>query len=194
MSGIAKENLKIAVFLDRDGTINEDTGYVGRPEDVALINGAPEAIKLLNGIGAKVIVISNQSGVGRGYFTKEAVVKVNRTVEGLLGQKGARIDGFYFCPHHPEDNCKCRKPATGLIDRAASLHKVDVKRSYVVGDKASDVLLAKNAGAKSIMVLTGHGGADVKKLSSIPDYTAPDVLEAARWIVEDIKKIKCASL
>ncbi|MBI5598485.1 MAG: HAD family hydrolase [Deltaproteobacteria bacterium] len=176
--------MAVAVFLDRDGTINEDTGYIGRPEEVALIVGAAGAVKMFNNAGIKVFIITNQSGVGRGYFPSETLEAVNRRVVELLRLEGAGVDGIYCCPHRPEDACPCRKPATGLISRAVREHGVDPSGSYVVGDKATDIGLARNIGAKGILVLTGKGKEELGKLPTPPDYVAADMRDAAGWIIK----------
>jgi D-glycero-D-manno-heptose 1,7-bisphosphate phosphatase len=176
-----------AVFLDRDGTINEDTGYVSDPDDLRVLPGAAEAIKRLNEEGIKVIVITNQSGVGRGYFTASDLRAVNERLEELLRLDGALLDGIYYCPHRPDERCGCRKPETGLIVRAASDHGIDLKRSFVVGDKAADVGMAKRAGARGILVLTGMGAEEKERLEERADFVAKDILNAIMWILEDIK-------
>lgn len=178
----------IAVFLDRDGTINEDSGYVSSPSEVILIKGAVEAIRSLNSLNIPVIVITNQSGVGRGYFTEDRLKAVNTRLIELLNDGGARIDGLYYCVHLPDDNCGCRKPKTGLIAKAASLLGIDPRLSYVIGDKASDVGLARNAGAKAVMVLTGHGRKDVQTLLDAPDFVANDIASAVEWVIEDLRR------
>jgi D-glycero-D-manno-heptose 1,7-bisphosphate phosphatase len=176
----------IAVFFDRDGTINEEAGYLSNPEDLSLIKGAAEAVKRLNTLGIKVIVISNQSGVGRGYFSEEDLARVNRRLTELLSYSGARIDAIYYCPHHPEDNCECRKPRPGLLKKAAMEHSVDLGRSYVVGDKNSDVELAGNAGAKGILVKTGFGTSQLITMAIAPVFVADDILDATMWIINDL--------
>lgn len=178
---------KGAVFLDRDGTINHDTGYVSNPDELVLLPGAAVAIKRLNKNGIKAIVVTNQSGVGRGYFTEADVRAVNERLEELLLLDGARLDGIYYCPHRPEEGCGCRKPETGLLERAVAEHGVDPGASFMVGDKADDVGLAKRAGAKAILVLTGKGVEEEEKLDESPDFVAEDILDAVTWILEDIK-------
>lgn len=179
-------NEAVAVFLDRDGTINEESGYLSSPENLSLIKGAAEAVKKLNNIGIKVIVISNQSGVGRGYFSEKDLARVNKRLIDLLSSYGARIDAIYYCPHHPDDNCECRKPKPGLLKKAALEHSVDLTRSYVVGDKKTDVELAGNAGSKGILVKTGFGSGQLKTMASAPLFVAEDILDAAEWIINDI--------
>ncbi|MEK7773521.1 MAG: HAD family hydrolase [Deltaproteobacteria bacterium] len=177
---------KAAVFLDRDGTINIDHGYVSDPSGVVLIDGAAKAVKRLNDRGIRVIVVSNQSGVGRGYFTDEDVSAVNRRLAELMGLQGARMDGIYYCPHHPDDGCECRKPKVGLFMKAAREQGIDTGLLYVVGDKASDVGLARNINAKSVLVLTGAGPEEIKKLSGPPDFVAGGISGAVDWIIKDI--------
>lgn len=176
-----------AVFLDRDGTINIDTGYLSDPQQLRLIDGAATAIKQLNEAGIKVIVVSNQSGVGRGVFTNADAVKVNERLVELLAASGARLDAIYYCPHLPDDGCQCRKPATGLVSDAGRQHAIDIKRSCVIGDKASDIGLGRNLGVKSILVLTGVGKEEQSKLSPPPDYVAQDLADAVSWILNAAK-------
>ena len=177
-----------AVILDRDGTINEDTGYISDPGALRLIEGAAAAIKSLNMEDVKVIIISNQSGVARGYFSRADVRAVNDRLRGLLKGGGAGIDAFYFCPHHPDEGCGCRKPRPGLIRKAAVEHSIDLCNSYVVGDKATDIGLARNTGAKGILVLTGQGTSESGKLKAAPHLIARDIKEAVRWILDDLRR------
>lgn len=172
-----------AVFLDRDGTVNIDTGYLSDPAKLHLIDGAADAIKRLNEAGIKVIVVSNQSGVGRGFFTNADEARVNERLVEVLAASGARLDGIYYCPHLPDDGCQCRKPATGLVDSAAQEHAIEIRRSCVVGDKASDIELARNLGVRSALVLTGNGREELSKISPAPDYVAQDLADAVAWIL-----------
>lgn len=174
-----------AVFLDRDGTINVEVGYLSRPEDLRLINGSARAIRRLNEAGFLVVVVSNQSGVARGYFGEAAVERVNGAMARRLGRRGARLDAVYYCPHYPEGvvqqyrrECDCRKPAPGMIRRAEQDLGIDVARSYVVGDHRGDIELAKNVGARSILVVTGHGADELHKLNE--DGIKPD------WVVNNL--------
>ncbi|GHV17978.1 hypothetical protein AGMMS49938_18910 [Fibrobacterales bacterium] len=143
-----------AVFLDRDGTINIDNGYVYKREDFKFIKGVPQSIKKLNDAGYKVIVISNQSGIARGFYTAKDVKKLHNHIDAELKKNGAKIDAYYFCPHHPNFNgkCECRKPKIGLIEQAVQDFNIDLSQSYFVGDKKSDEECAKNAGLKAILV------------------------------------------
>ena len=194
----------IAVFLDRDGTINEEVGYLDSLDKLKIIPTAYEAINLINLNGMKAVVISNQAGVARGFFTEEFVHTVNNRLLDDLQQKGAIIDKFYYCPHHPKEgngvylqNCNCRKPAPGMLLQAAQDLSIDLSRSYFVGDRFIDMEAARKVGAKGILVKTGYGedllqddGPDTATPESKPDFIAADILEAVQWILKDRKNIK----
>lgn len=180
------------VFLDRDGTVIYDKGYTGKVEDVKLIPRAAEAIKKLNNAGFLVIVTSNQSGIARGYFDIDAVSKVNAEIQRKLAKYGAYIDASYYCPHFTEGKnkkyvkkCLCRKPSQGMIKVAIRDFKIDIKKSFVVGDKLTDVLFGKRAAAKTILVLTGEGEEEAKKITekSKPDFIAKDLHSAVKKIL-----------
>ncbi len=176
------------VFLDRDGTINEEKGYLDNPHDLVLIDGAVEALRLLRQEGFRLIIITNQSGISRGYLTEDTLRKIHERLIKLLKDYDIVIDGIYYCPHLPDDGCGCRKPSTALIVRAVSELGLSIGRAYVVGDKVSDIEMAENAGAKGILVRTGYGVESEKELSSkpfCPSYIADDMMDAARWIIED---------
>lgn len=174
-----------AVFLDRDGTINEDTGYIDSPERLSIIDGVSSAIKRLNSKGFKVIIITNQSGIARGYFSKDAADAVNTRLIEVLEKQGAHLDGIYYCPHHPDDNCECRKPKTGMLEKAKEDMHIDFKQSYVIGDKVSDVEIARNIGGKGILVLTGSGKGEKEKLIHKPSYIANNLQDAVEWIIKN---------
>ncbi len=179
-----------AVFLDRDGTINVDTGYMSDPGALELLPGAGRAIKKLNNQSVKVVVISNQSAVARGYATQEQVESVNNRLTELLDSEDAYIDAIYFCSHHPDDGCVCRKPAPGLIEAAAKKHSLIPEASYVVGDKRTDMELARAVGAKAVMVRTGLGEVELKRSDTEPDYAAINLFDAVEWILHDMEKCK----
>ena len=179
-----------AVFLDRDGTINEEVGYLSRLDQLRLIPGTPEAIRLINETGMLAVVVTNQSGVARGYFTEDFVETVHVRINELLREERARIDRFYFCPHHPVYGngpyklaCSCRKPESGLFLRASEELGIDLSRSYVVGDMLKDIDAGKRVGAKGILVRTGYGRNIT--LTDKPVYIAEDVLDAVKWILKD---------
>jgi D-glycero-D-manno-heptose 1,7-bisphosphate phosphatase len=153
-----------AVFLDRDGTINQDIGYLYRKEDLKFIPKAPEAIKLFNNCLFKVVVITNQAGVARGFYQEADVRRLHELLNQELRKYEAQIDAFYFCPHHPTAGigpyrveCNCRKPKPGLILKAAQEHNLDLSQSFMIGDKMDDVRAGRNAGVKSLLVKTGYG-------------------------------------
>ncbi len=185
---------KIAVFLDRDGTINEDKGYINHPDRIELIPRSAEAINRLNKEGILSIIVTNQSGVARGYFKEELLPIMNRRLEDLLKEKKAQIDAIYYCHHHPDDNCSCRKPRSGMLKKAAEEFNLNLKDCFVVGDKYTDVVLGHNVGAKSVLVLTGYGKGqweyDRQEWENGPDYVAEDLYEAVSWILKEVKKDK----
>lgn len=183
-----------AVFLDRDGTVTEEVGYLTDVSALRLIPDAGAAIRKLNQAGLKVVLVTNQSGVARGYFPESLVHEAHERLTLMLRQEGARLDGIYYCPHHPKAGnspytkaCDCRKPATGLLDRASRDLHIDLALSYMVGDKWSDVELARQAGAKAVLVQTGFASDDPGNVRpghvDDPDFTARDLAEAADWIL-----------
>lgn len=185
---------KPAVFLDRDGTINEQMGYINHTCRFQLLPGAANAIKKLNDAGIPVVVISNQSGLARGYFPEELLVAVHEKMNRQLAEVGAHVDGIYYCPHHPEAKeerfrtaCNCRKPKPGLVLQASEEMGLDPKRSYMVGDRWSDIKTAANCGATSILVRTGYGRGDEQYIGPHqeiqPDFKADDLSEAVGWIL-----------
>lgn len=188
-----------AVFLDRDGTVNEEVGYLSDLSRLKLIPGAGTAIRRLNQAGLKVVLVTNQSGVARGYFPESFVHDAHALLETMLRKEGARLDGIYYCPHHPTAgnsrhtlDCDCRKPRTGLIDRAARELAIDVKNSFMVGDKWSDVELGQRAGARTVLVKTGFAADDPGNARppqvSDPDLIAHTISEAVEWIIEEMAK------
>jgi len=183
-----------AVFLDRDGTINEEMGYINHVDRFQLLPRTARAIRLINTNGLKAVVVTNQSGVARGMFPESLVGEVHRRMEDFLRADGAHIDGIYYCPHHPDfgppkyrRRCNCRKPATGMIERACNDLGIDPKRSYMVGDRFIDVEFARKIGTKGILVLTGYGKGELTycdgKWREKPDFIARDIYDAARWII-----------
>ena len=160
-----------AVFLDRDGTINVDVGYLYRPEDFVFEFRAAEAIKALNDEGFKVIVISNQSGIARGYYTLSDVDLLHEYLNSELAKNGAKIDAFYICPHGPNDNCECRKPKPALVFRAAEDHNISLHDSWMVGDKPSDIECAKNAGIQAVMVDSIHKTENCAQYENLYEFT-----------------------
>jgi D-glycero-D-manno-heptose 1,7-bisphosphate phosphatase len=183
-----------AIFLDRDGTLNEDVGFVTDVRALRLFPWAADAVRLINRAGFHAIVLTNQSGIARGYLTEADVAEIHAQLCRDLHAQGARLDAIYYCPHHPEatvaayrQDCRCRKPLPGLVEAAAREFGLDVTRSYFVGDKYLDVELAHAVGARGILVLTGYGRAEYEASRHLgrrpPDHVAPTVLEAVRWIL-----------
>lgn len=188
-----------AIFLDRDGTINDEVGYLDHADKLRIIPAAFEAVRLINQSGMKAVVVSNQAGIAKGFFTEKFVRKINEQIQSELLARGALIDRFYFCPHHPTEGvdpyrtiCDCRKPEPGLLNQAAADLDIDLARSYMIGDRYRDIETARRVGAKGVLVLTGYGrdlieeaGPDKANEINRPDYIAEDVLEAVRWIMKD---------
>jgi D-glycero-D-manno-heptose 1,7-bisphosphate phosphatase len=189
-----------AVFLDRDGTINEEVGYLDNLDKFKIIPCAYEAIRLINESGMKAVVISNQAGVAKGLFTEDFVKIINKHLQAGLRQNGAHIDNFYYCPHHPTEGaepyrqaCNCRKPAPGMLLQAAEDLNIDLTKSYLVGDRFNDMEAAKSVGAKGILVKTGFGqsllqddGPDKAAPQNKPDFIVADILEAVKWILSQV--------
>lgn len=181
---------KRAVFLDRDGTINYDSGYIGNPNLVKLLPGVSEGIKFLkNKLDFLIVVISNQSGVARGYFTNADVEKVNKKVNELLKEENTEIDYFYYCPHHPDFNtkeeCNCRKPSPQMVLDAAKELDIDLNHSYFVGDKFSDILCGKNAGVKTILLKNSSNEKKINQLKNSqnsPNFITSNFLDAVNFI------------
>lgn len=175
--------MKPCLFVDRDGTLIEERNYLSDPGQVSLIPGAVEAVRMAREAGWLVVVLTNQSGVGRGYFTLADVEHVNSRIEELLEREGARLDGILVCPHAPEENCSCRKPRPGLVAQAVQRFSVDLARSWMVGDKAADLELARNAGLRGVLVQTGYGSAAAADAARLAEFVASDLLEAIRRIL-----------
>ena len=189
---------KRAVFIDRDGTLSEEVGYLNHASRFRLLPRSAAAIKMLNEAGVAAVVITNQAGVARGYFPEERILEVHQRMEELLAADGARLDGIYYCPHHPtageppyRAECDCRKPRPGLLLRAAEELDLDIPGSYMIGDKFSDIELAREAGCKGILTLTGYGRGEWeynRETACVkPDFIAEDLYDAVEWILKDIR-------
>jgi D-glycero-D-manno-heptose 1,7-bisphosphate phosphatase len=181
-----------AVFLDRDGTLIEDVGYLRVPNEISLFPWTIDAVRAFNHAGLPVVVITNQSGIARGLLTESMLDEVHRHLSSLLAAGGARIDAYYYCPHHPAGtvadytrHCDCRKPGSALIDQAARDLNLDPARSFVVGDKWIDVGAARSAGARGVLVRTGYGaGEEAEPQSDLSaDVIVDNLVEAASWIL-----------
>jgi histidinol-phosphate phosphatase family protein len=175
------------VFLDRDGTLNlDEAGYLADPDRLVLLPGAAEAVRALNEAGVKAVVVTNQSGVGRGKVTPDALDRIHARLTELFASHGARLDGIYACLHRPDEGCGCRKPGTDLALRAARDLGVDPARSAMIGDKDVDLELARRLGGHAVLVLTGQGRETAAGLTSDskPRYIARDVLDAVSWLLQ----------
>jgi D-glycero-D-manno-heptose 1,7-bisphosphate phosphatase len=185
--------MRAAVFLDRDGTMIHDVGYLGRLSDLRWFSFTVEAIRLFNRAGLLVCVTTNQGGVGLGYYTEAVVHDIHAQMDATLAAGGARVDGWFHCPHHPHArldalriDCDCRKPGIGMIQQAADRFPIDLARSFVIGDKLADVAMADRAGARGILVRTGYGEDVVRAHDGrIPGaaYVAADLMEATGWVL-----------
>lgn len=193
-----------AVFIDRDGTLSDEVGYINHPSRFRLLPYAADAIKHLNENGWLAIVTTNQAGVARGYFSEDMIATVHEAMTKDLERDGARLDAIYYCAHHPSVgeppyrfDCDCRKPKPGLISRAARDFEIDLNGSWMVGDRYSDVELARNAAVKSAFVLSGYGRGEWEHQRATwtqqPDLVAENLLEAVRLIVSR-ESVECAGI
>ena len=176
----------IAVFLDRDGTLNEDSGYVTSPEQLVLFPGVPTAVARLNNLGVRVILVTNQSAVGRGFMTAQDLKGIHQKLEDLLWAQDGILDAIYFCPHHPHDNCACRKPNIAMIQQAAEEFSLNLSLCYFVGDKCSDLEAAQRAGVPGVLVMTSDSSAEAvnaRDLGQLPMvHVSESFVTAVDWI------------
>jgi D-glycero-D-manno-heptose 1,7-bisphosphate phosphatase len=172
-----------AVFLDRDGVLMRDANYVGHVDQVELIDGAPQALRRLQEAGFHLFVVTNQSGVGRGYFTREAVEQIHALLNQHFAAAGAHIERYYVCPHHPEDHCDCRKPNPKFLREAAREYGLELARCFMVGDRPSDIQCGVNAGTQTILVRTGVGQETLDQHQVAPTAVVADIGEAVEWIL-----------
>lgn len=188
-----------AVFLDRDGTIIVEKDFLRDPEGVELLPRAAEAIKKLNDANYLVICVSNQSGVARGYYDEDTVVAVNRRVIDVFRGEGAIIDEIYYCPHYPQGDqpeyaisCTCRKPKTGMAERAMQKYAIDLAGSAMIGDREADIQFGKNLKITALLVTTGYGQAEKERIEdeqlTTPEFVARDLSEAVEWILQQRHK------
>jgi len=187
---LGKRNKKSrAVFLDRDGTIIHEKNYLRKIKEVKLLGGSARALRMLKDAGFKLIVVTNQSGVARGYLNIKKLKEIHRFLQKLLRKKGVKLDAIYFCPHGADSRCLCRKPKLGMVNKAKKRFNLDLRRSFAVGDHTKDFLLGQNMGGKGIFLLTGHGKRELKKIHSSPRGLKPDkmfknLLGAAKYIAK----------
>ncbi len=186
------------MFMDRDGCLIEERGYINHPSRVRVLPRAPEAVARLNAAGIAAVMATNQAGIARGYFSKDTLLAVNAELERQLGALGARLDALYVCTHHPtagqppyREACECRKPRPGLLLRAAAELGLDLSRSVMVGDKPSDVEAGQAAGASTVLVLTGYGRGEWEyrrqEWTVKPDHVALDLFDAVEWALARIQ-------
>ena len=183
----------IAVFLDRDGTVNVEANFISSPDQLQLIPRAGAAIRELNTLGTRVFIITNQSGVARGYFSEAAVHDIHEALRALLKKENAFVDDFFYCPHLPgaKDErynvvCDCRKPKPGMLLQAQQKYSVDLRRSFVVGDRCIDIASGKAVGAGTVMVSTGYGAEEVLNCRNQADFFAHDLLDGVEYIKQTV--------
>jgi len=188
---IKGSSLRPAVFLDRDGTICEEVGYLNHISRLQVYPFTAKAIRRLNDAKVPVIVVTNQSGISRKMFPESLVIETHQRISEELGAHGARVDGYYYCAHTLQDDCSCRKPLPGLLTKAALEHALDLQRSFVVGDRQGDVELAHRVGARGLLVLTGYGRGEYELHSAgwtrQPDGVMENLSEAVDFILAELK-------
>lgn len=189
-----------AVFLDRDGVLNEEVGNLSRVEELRLLPGAARAVKRLNALDIPAVIVTNQSVVARGFCTEDDVHEIHRALRRMLASAGARIDHVYHCPHHPEGlgryrvDCACRKPKPGLLLQAARDFHIDLRRTAMIGDQVADMQAGWEAGCRTVLVLTGYGMQALERLKASdrqPDHIAADLEDAVDWYVRDLETTRC---
>lgn len=180
-----------AVFLDRDGTVNHEKSYLSDEKDLKLYSFVAKSILSLQKAGFKIVIVTNQSGIERGYFSEKKLAVIHKTLLKMLKDIGIKIDGIYYCPHGTDDVCQCRKPKIGMAKQAEKELNIDLKKSYVVGDSIRDYKMGYNFGGKGILVLTGHGKKQVQKVKNEeqkPLAISKNLYEAVKVIINDYKK------
>jgi D-glycero-D-manno-heptose 1,7-bisphosphate phosphatase len=178
------------VVLDRDGTIIEEVSYLSDPKQIALIPGTGKALRDLSAMGFGLVVITNQSAVGRGYFDEAQLTRIHDRFLEMLRAEDISLDGLYFCPHTPQDQCLCRKPRTGLIQRASEDLNFELSRSIVIGDKLSDIEMGCRVGAMTMLVRTGYGAQVASEHKVAPDYIVDDLPAAVEVIDRIFRKVR----
>jgi D-glycero-D-manno-heptose 1,7-bisphosphate phosphatase len=184
--------MSLAVFLDRDGTVNEEVNFLSDPSELHLIDGAATAIREANALGLKVIITTNQSGVARGFLTEEQLQTIHERLREMLSREGASVDAIYYCPHYPAEGnspylqeCSCRKPNPGMVLQAKDTFDIDLAHSFVVGDRLVDIQMGKSIGATTIIVRTGYGNDEIQLMQQqnvVADYIAENLLDAMQYI------------
>jgi histidinol-phosphate phosphatase family protein len=179
-----------AVFIDRDGTIIHERNYLRKVSDIKLLSGAVAALKLLKEKGFNLILVTNQSGIARGFLTTSKLRQIHNYLGSMLLTKGVKLDAIYFCPHGPDSGCNCRKPKLGMVKQAQRKFNINLKESFTVGDHVNDYLLGKNMGGKGIFILTGHGKQELKKIKKDkilikPERIFKNFLCAAKYMAKN---------
>jgi len=178
---------KRAVFVDRDGTLNVNIDYLSDPAGYQLYPGAAEGLRLLRERGFFIVVVTNQSGIGRGFFDEKALDRIHDKMRADLAKGGASIDALYFCPHKPDESCECRKPGTAMFEKAIREHGIDPKRSFVIGDMRMDVEAGHRIGARTALVPEPKNRdktlKEMERWGFKPDFVGPDFLSAVRWVL-----------
>ena len=194
LSEVSTQHLPLAgvtVFLDRDGTVNRDTGYITSPQELDLLPGVVEAVARLNRAGARVVLVTNQSAIARGFITVDQLKTIHAVLLTRFEAGGARLDAIYYCPHHPNDGCRCRKPQPAMIHRAVADLALDLSRAYVIGDQPRDIELARQVGARGVLVLSGQTRRDalhdMEPSGIAPHFVAEGLSDAVAWIFEDVE-------
>lgn len=188
------ENGRRAIFLDRDGTLIEEVGFLNHLDRLRLLPRAADAVRRINESGYLALVVTNQSGIARKIFDLPLLERAHDLLHRRLAREGARLDGIYFCPHHPDALdpefravCNCRKPGPGMILRAVEEHSIDPSRSWLIGDSSTDLQAARSAGVRAILVLTGYGRGErefrVRERGLAPEHVAEDLFDAVEWIL-----------
>ena len=189
--------LRRAIFIDRDGTLNEEAGYICSLDEFRLYDFAAESVRLVNEAGWLAIVVTSQAGVARGMFTEDFLAEVHERMTSQLEREGVRLDAIYYCPHHPTDgelpyrqDCDCRKPKPGMLCRAAAEFNLDLTECVVIGDRFRDYVMAQAVGGRGVLVLTGYGQEELASggeavAAQPPDHIAKNLLEAVRWVINN---------
>jgi len=182
----------IVCFLDRDGVLIEEVGYLSKPSEVKLIDGAATALKVLNDLNIKIIVITNQAGVAKGYFQETVISKIHKKIDELLAQHKLKIEKYYYCPHHPNGiipkysiKCECRKPNPGMILQAINDFSIDIEKSFFIGDKLSDIEAANHANIRAVLVKTGHGQEYINTAIEKSIIIKENILDAVLFFTKD---------
>ena len=179
---VSRLKRKGVVLLDRDGTVIVERNYLSDPDRVELLPGSAAGLRQMASMGLGLVLITNQSGIGRGFFDETRVREIHQRLQEFLAVEGIELDGIYFCPHKPTDNCDCRKPRTGMVEKAKTCLGFDPQKSFVIGDKPCDVELGKAVGATTFLVRTGYGSKVATEGSTNPDYIVDNLVEAAEVI------------